>query len=282
MSATTVVTPIKYNNIPADSSLLKNLKKLGRDEKVKYRVCGSFDPEKPDKFYGRTLILPTTDQITDPDTSEVYDIAYIKGLRAGGIQDVGDIVFDDFHASTITLFGNSADDQGKYKYIELCNYLAQNPNRFGKDPLIERVDEKVDLSGKRDKRKRVTAALNSVAVMTDEEILNFVRANRMPDAGTPESRRATVEDFAELNPDQFATMPLIDYTSLYTLIDNASKAKLLQWNNVTRDWLRSDGVQVLHIKKGFAVSQKEELAQFLMSPEGHAHRDWFLEQLKKK
>jgi hypothetical protein len=280
--ATIAQTPVKFNQIPSDSSLLKKIKPLKKDEHVQYRLRGAFDPKRPGQFFGRTLVLPTQDTISDPDTGETYDIAFIEGVGPGGIPKVGTIMFEDFNLCLITLKGNSGLDQRKYNYIELCNFLADNPDRDKNKPaLIERVNEAEDLKYKRDKRKKVQNALLVVDAMTDTEVLNFVRANRMADAGTPEKRRAGLEDVAEKNPDKFIDMPTIDYTSNYQIIDDAKKAKIIMFNTVTREWQRFDGTPIMTVKKGFGVSNKEELAMFLVKEEGRKSLEWIKTELKK-
>lgn len=274
--------PIRYNEIPKDSVLLTRIKTLGPTEHVKYRVFGSYNPRKPGKISGRTTVLPSSDVITDPKTGDVYDIAFIQGMGPGGVPNFGEIIFDDSSYFTITLRGGSATDRRIYQYIELCNFLKDNPSRDqNKSVLIERVDETEDFKYKRDGRKRVQAALNAVEAMSDNEIINFIRANRMPDSGTNESRRAAVEDFAEKNSEKFAQMPSVDYTALYDTVDAAKKAKIIVWNNVTRDWTRFSGELILQVKKGFNVSQKDELAQYLMSKAGKADLDWIKVEINK-
>lgn len=281
MPATIAQTPVKYNEIPKESILLKRIKPLGEKEYVKYRVAGSYNPRKPGKLFGRTTALPTTDTIMDPDTGYVYDIAFVESFGPGGAPIVGEIILDDFNAFTITLRGNSALDKRKYQYIELCNFLKDNDSRDqNKTVLVERVDETEDFKFKRNSRKRINAALNTVEAMTDNEIINFIRANRLPDTGTNESRRASVEDFAEKNPDKFSTMPSIDYTSLFDTVDEAKKAKIIVWNNVTRDWTRFSGELIMQVKKGFGVSNKDELAQYLMK-DGKKDLDWIRTELSK-
>lgn len=283
MASTIAQTPVKFNQIPKESALLKRIKPLGKDERVQYRVYGAYDPQQPGQFFGRTVVLPCEDTIADPDTGETYDIAYIEGVGPGGIPKVGTIIFEDFNACTITLFGNSGQDQRKYQYIELCNFLQDNPHRDkNRTVLIERVDEGNDLKFKRDKRKKVQAALAIVDSLTSEEVLNFIRANRIADPGTLEKRRAVLEDLAEKTPEKFAEMPMVDYTANYDLIDNAKQKKVIVWNNVSREWQRYDGTPIIQVKKGFGVSQKDELAMFLIKEEGKKTLAWMKEEVAKK
>lgn len=278
----TTAQSIRYNQIPKDSVLFTSLKKLGRNEKVKYRVFGSQKSNKPGKFFGPSVILPATDVITDPDTGEVYDIAYVKSVGAGGVQNTEAIEFDDFNAFTLVLFGNNVEHQKMYQYIELSNYLADNPNRSsGKQALIERVDENKDRSANRDRRQKMNAALNTVTAMSDAEILDFVRANRLPDLGTPLARRVQVEDLAERDPDKFAKMPVIDFQTMFSIIDEAKKKKVITYNNVSRMWQRFDGTTILKVQKGLGVQIKEELAAHLARPEGNRDLEWIKAELEK-
>lgn len=281
MPATIAQAPVKYNDIPKESKLLTRIKPLGKDDHVKYRVLGSTDPSKPGKLFGPTTILPTIDTVSDPDTGEVYDIAYVQSFGQGGAPIIGDIILDDFNRFTITLKGSSTSDRRKYQYLELCNYLVNNPDRdTNKTAYLERVDEVEDFKYKRDRRKKVQSALMAVENMTDNEVINFIRVNRLPDPGTNESRRAAVEDLAEKSPDKFAKLPTVDYTSLYDTIDEAKKAKVIVWNNVTREWTRFSGELLVQVKKGFGISNKEELAQYLMK-DGKADLTWINAELAK-
>jgi hypothetical protein len=282
MAATTIAQPIRYNEIPKESVLLTRIKPLERGQRQKYRVYGAYDPTKPGKFFGRTVALPTKDTIIDPDTQAVYDIAFVTGIGPGGVPEIGEIIFDDFNGCIISLTGGNATDQRKYQYIELCNFLKDNPTRdTNRTILIERVNEAEDLKYIRAKRKKVHAALSAVEALGETEVLNFIRANRMPDPGTPEMRRAALEDLAEKDPDKFNSMPTVDYTSLYDLIDEAKTKKIIVWNNITREWTRFSGEHILTVKKGFAVSQKEELAQFFMKEDGKKDREWIKKELQK-
>jgi hypothetical protein len=284
MAARTTITqtPVKYNQIPKESALIKRIKPLEKKERVQYRVHGAYDPGQPGKFFGRTLALPCEDTIMDAETGDVYDIAFIEGLGPGGIPQIGSIMFNDFDGSMITLSGDSAMDQRKYQYIELCNFLADNPNRDrNKALLIERIDESKDLNYKRDLRKKRQTALNVVEEMDNAEILNFIRANRIADPGSPEQRRAVLEDLAEAKPDKFIDMPSLDYTSLFPLIDDAKKGKIISWNNATREWLRHTGEVMLHVKKAFGTNNKDELAQYLIKEDGKDDLNWIKSELTK-
>lgn len=283
MAATTIAqVPVRYNEIPPDSILLTRIPPLARGERVKYRVYGAYDPTKPGKFFGRTLALPTIDTVIDPNTGQVYDIAFVEKVGQAGVPEIGEIIFEDFNRCTITLVGGNAMDQRKYTYIELCNFLKDNPSRdTNKTILIEKVSETEDLKFIRAKRKKIHSALSTVEAMSDTEVLNFIRANRMPDPGSPESRRASLEDLAERKPDKFHSLPSIDYTSLFDLIDEAKLKKIIVWNNVTREWTRFSGEHIMTVRKGFAVSQKEELAQHLMKEEGKKDREWIKKELVK-
>jgi hypothetical protein len=275
-------TPVKYNQIPKESALLKRLKPLDKNERVRYRVYGAYDPSQPDKFFGRTLALPCEDTIMDPETGDVFDIAFVEGVGSGGVPQIGAIMFNDFDGAMITLSGNSAMDQRKYQYIELCNFLADNPNRDGnKALLVERIDDTKDLNYKRDLRKKKQSALNVVEAMDNAEVINFIRANRIADPGSPEQRRAVLEDLAEAKPDKFLDMPSLDYTSMYPVIDDAKKAKIITWNNGTREWLRHSGEVMLLVKKAFGTNNKDELAQHLIKSDGKADLDWIKSELAK-
>ena len=85
----------------------------------------------------------------------------------------------------------------------------------------------------------------------------------------------------EKDPEKFNSMPTVDYTSLFDLVDEAKTKKIIVWNNVTREWTRFSGEHIMSVKKGFAVSQKDELAQYLMKEDGKKDREWIKKELLK-
>jgi hypothetical protein len=273
---------VAYNQIPKDSVLLKRIKPLKKGEQVKYRVAGAYDSSQPDKFFGRTLVLPSTDVITDPETGEVYDIAYITGYAEGGIPQLGEIWFNDFEGSIKTLNGGNASDMKLYTYLELCNYLADNPSRdTSKSIHIEKVSPEKDRASRKNKFKQIAAAMIMIENMSETEVINFIRANRLPDAGDHLSRLSFLEDLAQREPEKFAAAPTIDPSSLGSIVDEALKAKVIFWNGVTREYSQSDKKKILTVKKGASVNPKQELEDFLFSPEGHDQLDWIKAELQK-
>ena len=279
--ATLSVQAVQFNQIPKDSAIYEDIKPLGKDDTITFRLKGSYDPSNPKKRTLRTLMLPQTDVIKDPKTGDTYDIGYIESVRQGGLPVFGEIWFDDKSGSAIKLHGKRAEDVRKYNYIMISNYLADNKNSDPKKHLIEIESEDKDMAFVRNKRKKVQAALNTVAAMNDSEILNFMRANRLPDPGTPGKRRFKLEDFAERNPDAFASAPMLDYTSLYDFIDELKQKKIVSFNNTTRGVVRCDGFEVLAVSKKIGVSWKEELAKFLIRPENKRELEWLKNEAAK-
>lgn len=273
---------IRYNDIPKTSSLKKKLDDFFKKNKdrVQYRVIGSHDPVTG-KHYGKTLRIPKSDVVQDSD-GNVYDIAYVEGAGPGGKQKVGEIWFHDYNGSLITLFVNSAKDRKQIEYLELCNYLTDNDNRDKSAPaFIERVDDTTDFKIRRDKRRKVHAALSVIEGFSDDEVLNFTRASKLPDKGTEDKRRFFLEEFAEKDPDKFLNSPIADYTALYEVIDEAKGKKIINYNTSNATWFTFDGGEIRKIKKGVGVSNKEELAKFLMTPDGSKHLDRIRAELEK-
>lgn len=274
---------VQYNQIPKESALLKDIQPLQKGDSITFRIKGSFDPSNPKRRVLRSMFLPNTDVVKDPETGETYDIAYIKGIGPGNVPILGDIYFDDRHGAALTLKGSRPDDVRKYQYIMLTNYLADNPNADPKKHKIEIESEDKDQEYVRTKRKKIQAALNAVEGMSDDEVLNFIRANRLHDPGTPKKRRFKLEDFAEKNPDAFSSAPLLDYTSLYDTIDALKKKKIIVWNNATRAVLTFDGSEILSLDKSwkFGMSWKEELAKHLIQPENKSQLKKLEQELTK-
>jgi hypothetical protein len=282
MAGQTVQTvAVQFNQIPKDSELRKKIKPLNKGDKVTYRLVGSVDPSKPGKFFGASKFIPNTDTINGPD-GETYDIAYIVGVGQGGVPEFGDIYFEEEERFRKTLYGKNAKDVRLYEYLEMSNYLKDNEDRdTSKAAMIERVEVGMDEKAKRAKRIKIADAVKVAESFTDEEVLNFIRANRMPDPGEAEARRWAVEEYAEKNPDAFNKAPLIDFTALYDDIETLKKAKALVWNAQTRAWQTFDGKEILVVKKGFGVSQKDELARFLMKKDGENWLSWMKAELEK-
>jgi hypothetical protein len=282
MAGQTVQTvAVQFNQIPKDSILREKIKPLGPKDKVRYRLKGSVDPTKPGKFFGASKFIPSTDTVVDPKTGDVYDIAYIEKVGQGGVPEFGDIYFEEEERFSKVLRGNSAKDVRLYEYLELSNYVDGNEDRDSSRAMLERVVDGMDERTKRDTRRKKADAVKVAEAFTDEEVLNFIRANRLPDPGEAEARRWKIEEYAEKNPDAFAKAPTIDFTALYDDIDTLKKAKALVWNSTTRTWLTFDGKEILPVKKGFGVSHKDELARFLMQKEGTSWLSWLKEELKK-
>lgn len=260
---------VQYNQIPDDSAILKSIDPLKKGESITFRIIGSYDPSNPRRRVLRSMFVPTTDVIKDPETGDTYDIAYIKGIGQGGVPILGEIFINDKHGSAITLKGDRPDDVRKYQYLMMCNYLSDNPNSDKTKNKIEIESEEKDHAFVRDKRKKVHAALSAVEAMNDSEVMNFIRANRLSDPGTAQKRRFKLEDFAEKNPDAFASAPMLDHTALYETIDALKKKKIVVWNNNSKSVLLYDGSMILDLDKKFkfGMSWKDELAKHLIQPE---------------
>jgi hypothetical protein len=276
------INTVQYNQVPKDSHLLTEIPKLERGQIAQFVVYGAYDPAHPGKFFGRTLRVPPTDIISDKD-GNVYDIAMIRSVGAGGIQELDDeVFFDTMRGCIITLYAGNARDMRQYQYFMLCNYNGSNTNRdISKPILFEVLDEAKQHREKRAKRKKVAAALATLENFSEKEVLDFVRSNRLPDTGSHESRLAYLEDFAEKNPDTFMEAPLLDHTTLYSIIEKAVKTKVISFNNITKEYTTFDGKKIIEVKKGFGVSNKDELSKFLMSPEGHKDLAWIKSELEK-
>jgi hypothetical protein len=276
------VNTVQYNIIPQDSPLLTNIPKIPKGKLVQFRAYGCIDPARPGKFFGRTVRVPPTDIITDNE-GNTYDIAMIKSVGAGGVQELdNEVFFDTIQACLISLRSSSAREMRQYQYFMLCNYNGSNPNRDTSKPILfEIVDDAKDHTSKRTRFKKIAAAMAAIENFSEKEVLDFIRSNRLPDTGSHHSRVAYLEEFAQKDPDKFMTAPLIDHTSLYATIEQATKAKVITYNNVTREYQTYDKKVILEVKKGFGVSNKDELAKFLMSPEGHKDLAWIKAELEK-
>jgi hypothetical protein len=270
---------VQYNQIPANSSLKKNFKPLGRDEKATYRLIGSTDPSKPGKFFGPSKFVPATDVVTD-EKGNTYDIAYIDKVGRGGVPEFGEIFFNEDDRFRMTLYGKSAKDVRLYEYLEMSNYLKRE-SESNIQAIIERVTQGMDEKRLRARKQKIRDAVDAAQAFSNEEVLNFIRANRLADPGEEEARRWVVESYAENNPEAFANAPMADYTSLYDIVDKAKQQKIVTFNNSTRAVLKYDGSELFEVKKGSGVSWKEELAKFLIDPKNKEQLNWIKAEIEK-
>lgn len=271
-----------YDEKNKSNSLLKKFAPLKKNEVAEYRLVGTFDPNSPDKIFLKTMLIPSQDVLIDDD-GETWPIGAIKGKDSSGdpLFYEDELWFKDTSGSYLRLNGSSAKDQVIYKYLELTNFNLSNPNRdTSRSALFERVDENKDIDQKRAKFKKTVTAMQMVEDMSDADILNFIRANALHDAGSDLKRRYFLEDLAQKNPDKFDNAVTTDFQSLKEPIELAKKKKIFQYNNLQRQWTTHDGKLVHTVKKG-ATSQVTELAKYLMSPEGKAHLEYMETELAK-
>jgi hypothetical protein len=272
----------QYNKIPSDSPLVTSIKPLGKNDSVTYRIIGAYDPARPKFFGGRTLVLPPTDTVQCPKYDEPFDIAYIKSIGEGGVPVIGEIIFKDNEGSRLTLYGNRVDHQKMYRYIEMCNYLVDNPFRdISKEAKIERESLEKDRQIKRTKRQVKEAAYKLIESMSESEVLDFIRANRLPDTGSHDSRVQYLEDLAETDPMIFAKGVATSEVNIDKMIDEAEEAKIIVYDKVKREWQLSDGKRIIAVKKGFNINPKNELSGFLFQPDGHQFLDIIKSELSK-
>lgn len=253
----------KYNNFPSNSKL--NVEPLKKGETAVYRLIGSYDP-RTKKHHLRTQLIGSSQVVVDPDNDEVYEAAYISKLKPNGDAMLGDIWLDSGMMCLVTLRHNSAEDQKKYKFMEISNENLSNPFRdVNIQPLFERVkpdSDSIELRGIRTKKREALAVIDG---MSDEDIVAFFRSNSLPDAGQPEARRNRIEEIAEQNPDRFLNGAIVAGLGDIALeVENLQRAKVINYDKTQAIWYIHTGKPLLKLTRSFHSDPKMELAKYLI------------------
>jgi hypothetical protein len=251
-----------YNNFPEDSKL--NVPSLKKDEVAMFRLVNSFDPASK-KYFLRSELAPSEDFVSDPDTGVGYHVACIKSIGVDDKVTFHEVWFEPNAIDIIRLSGRSAYDQEIYKFMKISNFNASNVNRDKNAPArFEEITAETDVILPRIERKNRTAALILVEHMTDQEVIAFLKNNRLNPLGSEELRRNQIEDFAEKFPS--VVLKSGNYTSqdMAKDVDKFIDANLIAFSKEENAWYDVETSNVIY-KTGKSFSQtngKEDIIRF--------------------
>ena len=243
------------------------VKKLKHDERATYRILNvRHDPDN----YGRYLMpaaysIPPTDIVFDKEKGDFVTIAAIERQDNEGNPIFLSIVFTAANMGYIFLNGSNPVHQKIYQYLEICNYNDSNKNRNkdGEDPVFFRVDSKKDAMEERQMRKTIVKAVNSALELDDVKAKSVAMAVGI-DAESIEEIRNLLEDFAEMNPEEF--LEILDRATLEneTKLKEAVKKGIIK-NNLNAqvfEWTET-GKEIMKYKKAPNKNYFKELADYL-------------------
>lgn len=206
------MTPVKnsdFNNISAE--LKSKLKNLAPGESVTFELLQAEKDHLTGRpLYGGARTIPGRDRIRDGET--VVEIGVVdkttatldgvkvrckKKVFTGGGEN-GTV------PARFTLNGDNVDDNEWYKFFQLCNFNASNPNAAPSVPkLIKEIDFAAEAKQRGKYRKALTEAMTSVESMENETIL-MMAASMNYDITKPVSvLREDLGSFAQANPQAF-------------------------------------------------------------------------------
>jgi len=268
-----------FNNI--SDELLNKIPKLRRNKTVKYRVYGSYNP-KTKKYNLLTAIhIPSTDVIYDPGKDDWVNIAMVERVLADGKPQFIDLWITDSTNNVIILNGNNNRHQKIYRYFELCNYNASNPNRDKSAPkIIERIDDVANYLAEHEKSERRREALAIVTKWSDEEVIRYweskdpairvslkARDGKGIDQQYFKYLKARLMDIAESNPENFIAESFGangNAEDIASVISRAKELGMFKLSTKTGKFFWPDGRELFVYKKDFGVKPYEKLKEYFL------------------
>jgi hypothetical protein len=252
----------EYNNF--SPSMKRALK---QDERASYRIL-NVRPD-PDN-YGKFLMpaahqIPSTDQIFDKQKGEFVNIAAIESQNEKGEPIFLSIVFSANNLGYVFLNGNNSVHQKMYQFLELCNYNGSNKDRSEEkgDPVFYRVDNKKEAIEERSTRKLIVKAINAALELDDAKAKEVGMALGI-EAESLEEVRNQLEDFAEINPEEFMTIVERASLGVESVLKEAIKQGIIK-NNVNSqvfEWADTEK-EIFKYKKAPNKNYIKELADYL-------------------
>ncbi len=259
---------VKYNDLKKRPPALKPGQRVVyelvniRDNPMAY---GRQEPEFP-----FMLGIPYRDRIIEQDgeRTEVKDIAYIVGYKAGNKPIFGRINFTKANAGAVVVNGSNANDQKLYEYLELCNFNQSNPNRNPSIPaLFKRRNYAEELKKKSDLRKDLKSALDYIEKMSAVEMRKFALGLNVS-GEDDEEIRMKVEDWAEKNPRKFLAMTENQDLVIMEVAEAARKAKLITIDNQGRRILNQSGSTITTWPPEVGADWKQKFVGYVKTQEG--------------
>lgn len=242
------------------------VRKLKPDERATYRIL-NVRPD-PDNW-GRYLMpaayqIPSTDIIFDKEKGEFVTIGAIERQDNEGNAIFLNIVFNAGNMGYIFLNGSNPVHQKIYQYLDICNFNESNKNRNTEvEAVFYRVDNEKDAKEERQLRKMIAKAV-TIAIELDDDKARSVAMAFGIDAESIEEIRNLLEDFAEMNPEEF--LEVLERATLEneTKLKEAVKKGIIK-NNLNAqafEWTDT-GKEIMKYKKAPNKNYFKELADYL-------------------
>jgi hypothetical protein len=255
-----------YNKIP--ENLVVNME---RDEIVRYRLLGIKRDPVPENR-GREIIpfsknVPAVDQVLDPKTGDVIELAFIRRVQADGSAALGHINFTLDNSGYIVLRGNRPNDKKIFQYLELCSYnrdsKVRNPSV---KPVFYRVDKSLEAAQRSSERRLVLEALTLATEMEESDLREIGMILGMPSQYTDsvDAMRDWMENYAEDDPDTFKRAASKDSSGVEALLREAVQKGVLEYRQAARKIFFGEDV-VFSYPATFGFKVYEEFAYEIRS-----------------
>ena len=120
-----------------------------------------------------------------------------------------------------------------------------------------------DANKQMDNRKARRQALEIVEIMSDQDIIDYLKAKNKP-LSKPSTNRNTMEEIAERSPDAIIKANISTGSNdLKDELNRLKKEGVILWNKETKKWHAFDDSTILTIKKAFGYDPMNELYQYI-------------------
>lgn len=186
-------------------------------------VNGTFDGLTKETLFGGYRSLPGADKIKDLETGKIVSINVPREHDGKIVSRSKKFIINGGEnglvAKQIVLAQGNIEHEEWHTFFSLCNYNESNPNRDRSvEPLIRFVDEVKESKQRSAKRNLQFEALKHHDLMTDGEVLIFMKAMGWPLYNhKPSVLKDRVGDYAATNPKEFIAK-LEDNTTLRSAV----------------------------------------------------------------
>ena len=256
-----------YNKLT--EGLIKKLKDhpFGRGDRKVFRLVGTYDEATKKHTLCAGRHLAEKDQVLDPETNAIVDIANIKSIKEGGEPVFFDLWFPESSLNKEILDGARSIDILKYEYFVLTNLNASNPDRdTDRMAIIEEEDEeraaRVRRANKRTKRSAVAVVDN----MDDSEIIRYwASKGENPKIENIEDWREKLEDMAYEQPDTFIGSGGSAKEEVKENLKILAKKDVIVYDMKTGVWTFTEsGEEITKLKRGFGMKQYDGLVDYVL------------------
>lgn len=256
-----------YNKLTP--GLIKKLEKhpFGKGDRKVFRLVGSYDDATKKYRLCAGRHLAEKDQVLDPDTGDIVDIANIKEIKEGGVPVFFDLWFPEGAMNKEILNGSRPDHKLKYEYFILTNLNASNPDRnTDKMAIIEEEDEEKAARARRAIKRTKRDAIAVVDNMEDDEIIRYwASKGKNPKIENLEDWREKLEDLAYDQPDTFIGSGGSAKEEVKENLKTLVKKNVIVYDMKTGVWTFAEsGEEITKLKRGFGMKQYDGLVDFVL------------------